>query len=313
MHTRLQSLVLSIAALGALVAPTRADALKPGSFLLFPEFNNQGGNLTLFTITNVNGSSQSGAVDVHLIYVDASNCLRTDRLEHMTARDTVTFLTYFHVSGLARGYMYAYALDPITHKSIDFDWLIGAALRLDAINSVSYSLDAIPFQGLTGPGLPTDTNFNGKPDLNGIEYEKAHSRLYFPRFFGQFTPPVSSGLFMSDLILLQPLGNAGVTTTTGFLVYNDNEEGFSADFSFQCWTRVPLASISGAFTDSFLHATNQNPNEVEGATNIEAGWFEVKGLTASSTQGTTSNPPIFGVLVDLRAVGSAELPFVDNP
>lgn len=299
----------------ALAAPARADGLKPASFLLFPEFNNQPGYITLFTITNVSGGFQAGAIDVHLIYVNAANCLRTDRVEHMTARDTVTFLTAFHAPGLARGYMYAYAIDPVQHKAIDFDYLIGDSLLIDGVNGGAYTLNAMPFQGLTGPGVATDVNHNGQPDLNGAEYEKAHNHSLIPRFFGQFTPPASNGFFLSDLILLQPLVNPSLptTTTAGFLVYNDNEEVFSADYSFQCWTRIPLLSITGAFADTFLRTTNHHPNEVEGATFLESGWFDIKGLVANSTQGSTQNPPILGVLVDIRPVETAALPFVDNP
>jgi hypothetical protein len=314
MKRRVQILSAALAILAsALAAPARADGLKPASLLLFPEFDNRPGYISVLTITNVSNGFEAGAIDVHLIYVSAANCLRTDRIEHMTARDTVSFLTAFQAPGLARGYMYAYALDPVTHKAIDFDNLIGSSLLIDSIDAGAYALDALPYQALTGAGLSTDTNFNGQPDLNGIEYEKAHSRCYIPRFFGQFTPPVSNGFFFSDLILLQPLVNAGVTTHTGFLIYNDNEEGFSADYSFQCWTRVPVLSISGAFADSFLRATNQNRNEVEGATFLESGWFDIKGNSATSNQGTTQNPPVLGVLVDYRPVVTAQLPFVDNP
>jgi hypothetical protein len=303
----------AIAVLASSLSIARADGLEPASLLLFPEFDNQPGNATLLTITNVNSDPRTGAIDVHLIYVDASNCQRTDRIEHMTARDTVTFLSSFHAPGLARGYLYAYALDPITHKSIDFDYLIGSSWRCDAINEGAYALDALPFQALTGAGLATDVNFNGKPDLDGVEYEKAHNRCFMPRFFGQFTPPMSNGIFVSDLVLLQPLGNSGVTTSVAFLAYNDNEEVFSANYSFQCWARVPLVSISGAFADTFLRATNQNPNEVEGATFLESGWFDMKGLVATSPQGSTQNPPVFGVLVDVRPMSAALLPFVDKP
>jgi hypothetical protein len=297
----------------ALAAPSRGDALKPASLLLYPEFNNQAGSFTMLTITNVAGAASGGSIDVHLIYVDAATCLRNDRIEHLTARDTVTFVTAFQAPGLTRGYMYAYALDPITHKAIDFDNLIGDSLRLDGVNAGFYTISPIPFQGLTGPGVPTDVNANGKPDLNGIEYEKAHNHCFLPRFFGQFTPPGPNGIFLSELILLQPLANAGVTTSAGFLVYNDNEEVYSADYSFQCWTRVPLLSISGAFAQAFLSTTANNPNEVEGASFIESGWFDIKGTVASSSQGSTQNPPILGVLVDIRPDVTAELPFVDNP
>lgn len=303
----------ALAASVTLAAPVCADALKPASFLLFAEFNNTPGNLTFLTLTNVNADLQSGAIDVHLVYIDASNCHPSDRIEHLTARDTDTFLASFHVPGIAKGYAYAYATDPILHKSIDFDYLIGTVLRVDAVNAVDYSFSALPFQALTGAGNATDVNFNGRPDLDGVEYEKAHNHFFVPRFFGQSPPPIVRGQFQSELVLLQPLVNQGVTTTAGFLIYNDNEEVFSGQFAFQCWTRVPLLSISGAFAQTFLAATNQNPNEVGGAPFIESGWFDANGVTASSPQGNTPNPPLFGVLIEMKPESAADLPFVDNP
>jgi hypothetical protein len=313
MKSLLRIPLLAASALCAALAPASfAEGLESASLLLYPEFNNQPGSLTILTITNVAGSSTGGAIDVHLIYVDAATCLRADRIEHMTARDTVSFVTGFQAPGLARGYMYAYALDPITHKAIDFDNLVGASLHLDGVNAGLYTMSPVPYQGLTGPGVPTDVNANGKPDLNGIEYEKARNRCFVPRFFGQFTPPGPNGIFLSDLILLQPLANAGITTGAGFLVYNDNEEVYSADYAFQCWTRIPLLSISGAFADAFLRSTANDPDEVEGARFLESGWFEIRGTVATSNQGSTQNPPIIGVLVDVRPAEMAELPFFDH-
>jgi len=312
LHDCLSVPALAVASI-ALAASASADALKPASFLLFAEFDNTPGNMTFLTLTNVNADSQAGAIDVHLVYIDASNCHQSDRIVHLTARDTDTFVAKFHVPTIARGYAYAWAQDPILHQSVDFDFLIGTDLRVDGVNAGDYSFPAVPFQALTGPGNPTDVNHNGRPDLDGVEYEKAHNHFFMPRFFGQSPPPIAHGQFASDLVLLQPLVNQGVTTTAGFLIYNDNEEVFSGQLVFQCWTRVPLLSISGAFAQVFLAASNQNPNEVEGAPFIESGWFDASGVTASSSQGTTASPPIFGVLIETKPHTAAELPFVDNP
>ena len=125
--------------------------------------------------------------------------------------------------------------------------------------------------------------------------------------------PPPRDTFESELILLQVLGGPSTTTTVGFLAWNDNEQGFSASYSFQCWTRVRLLSISGVFGATFLHNSNQDPSEVLGLPALESGWFEVHGVTALTPQGTTANPPVFGVLVDVFPVSVAEMPFVQPP
>jgi hypothetical protein len=301
----LTSLSLSTSAL--------AGGTEPGSLLIFPEFDNRSGQTTYLTITNTSSDPVTGLIDVHLNYVDASNCQISNRIEHLTPRDTTTFMTIAHVPSVQRGYMWCYVQDPIQHRAIDMDVLVGASLRLDAFAMLHYSIQPLTFQGLTGAGNPTDVNNNGQRDLNGIEYEKAPNKFFVPRFFGQGPDPLPRGAFSSELILFQPLVSSGVTTNASLLVWNDNEEVYSAQYSFQCWTRVRLTSISGSFAQSFLQFTNQNPNEVVGYPAIDAGWFEVRGATATNSSGqSTANPPIFGVLVECKPNSAADLPYIEK-
>lgn len=305
-------LLESLAVLLALL-PTRAIAggTEPGSFLLFPEFDNRPGQATYVTITNVNPSATSGAVRVHLNYVDAATCQVTNRFATLTPRDTLTFVTAAHAPALQRGYLWAYA-QSTTGTPIDFDHLVGASLRVDAIAGADYSLPPLVMQGVPGAGLPTDVNGNGRRDLDGVEYERAPRRIYVPRFFGQSAEPLPRGTAASDMVLLQPLGEQSTTTTTSWLVWNDNEEAFSLEHTFSCWTRVPLLSISGVFGAGFLASSNDDPNEVVGNPAIESGWFQVRGATAVGPGGTQSSPPIFGFLVERRPQSAADLPFVED-
>lgn len=305
--------------LGALALLTLSSAVhaagqEPGSLLLFPEFDNRAGQSSLFTITNVNGDSVSGAIDVHLVYIDASNCLETDLILHMSPRDTVSFLTSAHVPGLQRGYAYGWAVDKVTHKLVDFDYLIGCELRVDGIATCDWSVQALAFQGKAGAGLDTDLDHDGKPDLNGLEYDKAPNRIYVPRFFGQWPELGRQQGAISDLILLQPLGPASNTTTTAaFLIWNDNEEVYSASYTFTCWKRQRLLTISGTFAQSFLALTLNARTEIIGMPQVESGWFEVRGqVSTTSTGQTTANPPIIGVLVECRPNSAADLPFVED-
>ena len=298
--------------LGPLALAARADVgPEPGSLLFYPEFDNRPGHLTLVTVTNVNPDPDSGAVRAHLIYVDAANCQQTNRNESLTARDTITFPTSLHVPGIQRGYLFAYAQNPTTGKAIDFDHLIGETVRIDGVTGASYAVSPFVFQGIPGPGLATDVDFDGKLDLDGVEYDRAPNKLYVPRFFGHSPAGSPRGPYVSDLVLFQPLAAIGVTTTVNFLVYNDNEEVFSAQTTFTCWTRRNLLSISGLFAQSFLESTNDDPDEIA-TTSIESGWFLVKGAVAVSSSGSTPNPPILGFLVDARPYGTASLPFVED-
>ncbi|MBL8862262.1 MAG: hypothetical protein JNK02_09645 [Planctomycetes bacterium] len=302
-------LVPILALLG--IAPAYAGGTEPGSFLLFPEFDNRPGQATYLTVTNVNGSTTSGSVRLHLNYVDAANCQVVNRFAVLTPRDTLTVVAAAHAVGVERGYMWCYA-QSMTGVPIDFDHLIGACLRIDGVTGTEYSLPPLVLQGVPGAGLPTDVNGNGKRDLDGVEYERAPRTIYVPRFTGQSAEPLPRGTASSDIVLLHPLAGPGVTTSTAWLVWNDNEEVFSLDTSFSCWTRRSLLSVSGVFGAAFLAATNDDPLEVVGAPTIETGWFQVRATSATGPGGSTVTPQVFGFLAERRPYGAADLPFVED-
>lgn len=302
-----------LAALPCLSPLARAGGQTPASFLLYPQYDTRAAQMTFLTLTNVNDDPQTGAVDVHLVYVNSSSCLQSDFLVHLTARDTVTILAGAQVPAGQQGYVWAVALDPVTHRAVRFDYLVGALLCVDGTTGQDWTVQPLGFLGKTPPGADTDVNHNGKPDLDGVEYERAPNRFYVPRFFGQSPEPAPRMGTISDLILLQPLVGTGVTTTTAFLIFNDNEEVFSGAYAFTCWKRVRLSTISGVFTQPFLAQSNQNPLEIVGAPSIEAGWFQVRGVTATGQGGQqTQNPPVLGVLVEMRVDSAADLPFLES-
>lgn len=295
----------------SLAASASARSSEPGSFLLFPEFDNRPGQVTYLTITNVNGSTTSGTVRLHLNYVDAATCQITNRVATLTPRDTLTVVAAAHAAGVQRGYMWCYA-QSLTGTAIDFDYLIGSCLRVDGVAGLDYSLPPLVLQGVPGAGLPTDVNSNGKRDLDGTEYERGPRTLFVPRFFGQSTEPLPRGTAASEMVLLNVLGATNTTTNTAWLVWNDNEEAFSCESSFSCWTRVPLLSISGVFNANFLAASNDDPNEILGVPVMESGWFQVRGTTAVGPGGTQTSPQVFGFLVERRPNSAADLPFTDD-
>lgn len=309
MH-RLSALASLPIVLVTLARSAAAGGPEPGSLLVFPEYDNRAGEKTYITITN---TSSSSSIRVHLNFVNATNCLISNRTITLTPRDTYTALTSSVAGTNTRGYVWAFAQSATNGQAIDFDELIGSALRIDAMENVDYSVPPFVYRALTGAGSPTDVNGNGKRDLNGVEYELSPSRICVPRFFGQANEPLPPNAYASDLVLFQPLGGPGVTTTVGFLVYNDNEEAFSAQTEFTCWKRQRLLAINGIFSNVFLQGTNDNALEVVGQPALESGWFEVRGQVAiGPANQQQTNPPILGLLIDIRPTAGADLPFLDR-
>ncbi len=130
----------------------------------------------------------------------------------------------------------------------------------------------------------------------------------------ELQPAVRAGLLGRHhvpRVLLGLSGGAVFQTVVDFLIYNDNEEVFSAQRQFQCWERVPLDTISSVFTNEFLKTTDHALNEPLGATARESGWIHLDGSVAFSTVEQIDDPAIYAVLVERvsRGAGAADLPF----
>jgi len=285
------------------------------SLLLYPEFDNRQANLTLVTVSNTNcdftavgGSLLAGTIDVEFNYMGRYDpkgnpipCQKLDRTVRLTPCDTFTFITSAHNPEHEQGFVYAFAKSAATGEALDFDWLIGQAVKVNGIQALGYSTNAVAFRGEASPGQPTDQDDDGIRDLDGTEYEGLGERLFVPRF-------VASGIragYDSELVLIGLSGGAQFTTVVDFLVYNDNEEAFSATHTFQCWERVKLTSISGAFGNAFLQGTNHDPDEILGADLQESGWFEFWGQVAFSSAAQIDHPAVYGVLIERLLAGAA--------
>lgn len=308
-------IVLSAVALAALAVPSLADGRNPGSLLVYPEYRFGNGLDTVLTVTNTNPTT---GIRVHLFYVSgnqANLCQLNNRIVNLAVRGTCTILVSAHLGGfpaVQQGYVYAYAENP-GGQPIAFNWLAGDLLQVDglagALNS-EYSVEVLPFTSPLPEGTVTSLDADNVLDLNGAEYEQAPARVLVPRFMGQ--TGLTEG-FRSDLILIGLSGGARFTTIVDFLVFNDNEEAFSAQTQFACWTRQPLLAFNGIFSHQFLqNFTNDDPNEIAG-TPFEAGWFWVDGNVAFSTAADIQDPVVLAVLVE-RSPGegnefATELPF----
>lgn len=296
---------------------------RPGSLLIYPIFDNRSTNVTLVTMTNTNCDMNvlgngflAGTVDVEFVYIARYGfngqdlpCLETNRTRRLTPCDTITLWTDADNPNADLGYLYAFAKDPITHKAIVWNHLVGEVVIFSSDSALRDSVQAIPFLGIGAERSETDHDNDGIRDLDNVEYSRAPDELLIPRFLGQDSAGQGS-LFNSQLILIGLSGGTQFTTTVDFLIYNDNEEQFSAQYSFRCWAYPRLSEINSAFLETFLDTTNNDALEIVGRPQKEAGWFKVNGNGAESTAAFIDDPAIYAVLVERSGIYAvAALPF----
>ncbi|MBL8858455.1 MAG: hypothetical protein JNL28_08130 [Planctomycetes bacterium] len=319
----ISKLLLSMATVACFATVARAGADSPSSLLLFPEYNSAPGVFTVISVANTKNGPQglptAPAVRAHFVYIDGATCQETDRFEPLTPNDLVTVIAGFHNSTSAKGFLYVYAVDAATGAAIKWDWLIGSQMQLDGITTFNYSYNPIGFKAAVGggDGTPTDVDGDGGRDLNGVEYEKAWNEILIPHFFGQ-----GNGR-RSELVLINLSGRFEFLATANFLVYDDYENVYSAQYQWRCWTKVPLSKtaphgnpatgINDLFNNTFL-AANGGQGALQGAAGVETGWMRIRGATASSTAAQVLNPAIIAVLDEtIGTFGMGDIPyFVDQ-
>ena len=94
------------------------------------------------------------------------------------------------------------------------------------------------------------------------------------------------------------------------LIYNDNEQVFSGEYTFTCWDAVHLDNVSGAFTQAFLETTDHDEDEIRGLNMLESGWARMDGGVASSSAATIDDPAFAVALLEFIGVfAAADLPF----
>ncbi len=281
------------------------DRRRPGSLLLYPQFDSREGATTFVTVTNVDTQND---VEVEFYYVNGADCSHFDRRHTLTPNDTLTVLAEYHHPNAEEGYLYVFARDPDTGVPIVHNGLIGQVLILDGIEMDGLECNAVSFRGVGAHGLPTDLDQDGVRDLNGLEYEEAPGEILIPRFFGQ-----QVGQFESELVLVALTGGDAFETLLYFEIFNDNEVLFSREHEFTCWERLPLLDLSGATSNQFLSLLEEDdPLEILGAAGAQqAGWMRIQGDLAQSNTTVIPDPAFYAVLVERNGQGraSSDLPF----
>jgi hypothetical protein len=289
----------------------------PGSLLLYPEFDNLDGDVTVVTVTNVDCTGQSEDTIVEFKYIDHESCEEFNREETLTPCDTLTLLTNVHNPEDEQGYLYVFAKDERGNPIVS-NHLIGNLMVISGFEAFDYSINPVAFLGIGSnsgivqpQGTQTDLDGDGILDLDNAEYQPAPEVITIPRFLGQ-DEDQGPGLFQSQLILIGLSGGSQFDTTIDCLLYNDNEQAFSFDHTFYCWEKSRLRDITFAFSNDFLSGLGDgnDPDEIVGAPTRESGWLCCDGAVASSTTETINDPAFYMVLVErVGDYGVADLPF----
>ena len=296
------------------VRPLTGGLPSHGSLLVFPEFDNTPGVYTLLTVTNTHSSEP---ILVEFVYIngDSAGCFEFNRVRPLTPNDTLTVLTSVDNPQFDRGYVYVFAKSAMNGAPVSFNHLIGNVVIATSFDAFTYSLNPFLFQALAAEGAPTNVDNDSIRDLNGIEYTSVADQVFVPRFLGQ--GQVGSSTFEGHLIVIPLTGGALFQSTVDFLIYNDNEQVFSGQRVFPCWSKRRLLDLSAAFSQDFLSQfTDHSPFEILGLPQVEAGWFSLDGLVANSNVTSIADPALLAVYVE-SVVGvesgrrsASDLPFV---
>jgi len=298
--------------LGGLVAAAAAQPadLVPSSVLLFPTVDSRegSGKGTIISVTNTNASRivsptnnlRAGDVQVHYYYIEGLEPYNNvfNRQEFLTPNDMITVLAGSHNPEMEIGYLLCVAQDPETERAISFNYLIGDEVIVDVAQNKLWSIPAIGFRALVTGGardnngrLFTDVNLNGAVDFDGVEYDFYPDVLFLSSFFEQ------SATMEAELILVSGLGS-WYRVDVNFLFYDNEEDVFSRDYAFTCWTSEKLSNIS-AVTRNLGGTTDE----------VASGWARIDGDFAIHTltgalwdneapgAGTNYDPPLEGAVV----------------
>ena len=297
-------LVPALALLVLAASPALAEEPTPGSVLVFPARHGDAPRITLISVTN---TSLSKSVRALYRYMESGpelkstdygqDCNSLYRSEMLTPADTVTVSSLCH-AGANQGYLVVSAQDAFLGPAVAHDYLVGSALVVEFGGGFGgiYAYQPAAYDAIGAEGTPTDVDFDGRLDFDGIEYEQLPDTLAIDGFLG---------LGGSRLSLVNMTEDRSAVVNVQLYIWNDNEKPLSAQFSFRCWFEQRLDVISAAFSEAFLAANFNDGDEVDldcdGFDDIESGWATVSGLTANGNFQTTANPPLLGALTGAKS------------
>ena len=255
----MKKVLQALAATAAIAGAASADALNPGSLLVYPvQYSAFGspmatasgvgqqstipqGLFTVLCVTNTNVNPSDAGTLAHFEYVNTTlgldgkveHCQLLDRVEYLSPADTLCVLASCHNPTFGDGgYMVLSAQDP---SQFDVDWsfnhLIGSEIVIDKFGAI-FTLNAIPFKAIAEEGEATDVDADDLRDFDDVEYEGIPETLYLDSFVASLN---------QSLVLINLTGSANHDAVVAFDIFNDNEFPLSATTTFRCWMQRCLA------------------------------------------------------------------------
>lgn len=323
-------LVLGAVSGSGVLNPAHADTLhaQPGSVMIFPLFDSTEMSNTLITVTNTNDDEslcanlrRRGDVEVHYSYIERDFCAESDTQIDLTPADTETVLARSHNPNFEVGYLLVEARDPETGLPIDFDFLIGSAIVVNAEFDFEWSYTPYAFEALVS-GDPTDScgrtftdTFADAADLDqinfdDIEYSSFPDRLFLDNFFGEGSPDGFMFDFSNTLHLMSTDPNTDPNDENiTFLGWNNNERGFSRNFNIGCHFSGSIQSITNAASQSDLDFASDDTELMD----IETGWFlirpalDTEGILGVFTQSVSIGGNVFTYGRELQYTGTRDV------
>jgi len=303
--------------------PVRMSEFEPGSLLVFPLYDARPGeSITIHTVTNLNfnrvragNDFRTGDVLLHCFYVGAGECLLFNRFEFLTPGDTLSVVASDHNPEEDFGYLVVRAADPETGLMVDFDYLVGDQIVVDARDNFVWTVPAMAFRSLTDERFSTDPedpirsgaghafvdlvendgDGDGNADFDGNEFAYFPDRLIISSFFEE------NRNVGTDLILLTPLDPLA-RVTLNFWFFNNIETRFSRSFQFSCYWSGSLGEIS-----AIVRSLEGDPNELP-LPGLESGWAVLDGRRATLGDNIISeDPPVLGFMIQLFRTGQGHL------
>jgi len=270
--------VVGVLLLSVAVAPTQAQVhrdLEPGSLLVFPLFDATTGHVTEIRVTDTNdGIFGTSSVRLHYNIVCAGS---REPIAPCSARNFTRLITY-HGTAVIRiptdtpvpsgctarqGFVVVWATGTGAaaapggaaglNRPVSYNFLIGSAHVTRETPAVT--ADAQPGIAFQSPAT-TGTVLGGPPDNSalrfGIDYAAPGNAL-FTDFRALPVPPAAA--VSSELVLLTLDIDAGTdnpSTQVAVDFWDDQENPYSTEIAYVCWTRMPLVDIDPFFDAAFL-------------------------------------------------------------
>ena len=270
--------------------------IKPGSVLFYNYYVSDSLSSTIDTRITITNTNPTSPVIVHIFMVDSISCNIADFFVCLTQNQTTAFL----VSDLdpdTSGYIVAVAVDSLGRPT-SFNYLAGEEYAV-APTGHRFGLSAVSAARLDGATVSSPLNSNVVTStmfFNGAQYDYLPQAVMLDGFPSQTSAP---GLSLGDtrLYLYSPLndlatGGRGFSGNVFFLIFDDQENGFSGQLPLSCYLASDKHRISSVRTVPNL-ASVVPPGRSGWARFYAVGSYTVASNTSGGSR-TLDGAPLLG-------------------